>query len=78
MSDNLTMFNILMNKLDDCKKQCQMLNKTLDDFDIKCSEEDLFGDVIDEKRGALINNIKTEKEYEKFYKEAIINLTKRI
>ena len=68
----------LINKLQECKNQCQILQKTLDDFDIKCSEEELFGDIIDEKRGALINNIKAEKEYEKFYKEAIINLTKRI
>jgi hypothetical protein len=70
----MEMFNVLMGKLDDCKKQIQMLNKTLDDYEMKCSEEDLDGDFMI----AVYNrDIENEKEYEKFYKDAIINLIKK-
>lgn len=78
MSNNITMFNILMNKLDLCKKECSILNGKLNMFDLNCINKVYCksNDILDEERQALINKIKDEKEYEKFYKEAIMNLTK--
>jgi hypothetical protein len=73
------MLNLLIQKLDTCKNECKILNETLNQFDLKNYEEETEpSDIIDEKRQGLINMIKDEKEYEKFYKEAIMNLIKNI
>lgn len=76
MSNNITMFNVLMNRLDQCKHECKILNEKLNMFDLE--EQEDSNDIIDEKRQALINSIKDEKEYEKFYKKAIMNLIKNV
>jgi hypothetical protein len=73
------MLNVLIQKLDTCKNECKILTEKLNQFDLKnCEEQEESNDIIDEKRHALINSIKHEKEYENFYKEAIMNLIKNI
>lgn len=73
MSDKIIMFNCLMKNLDTCKNECKTLTEKLNMFDLNNIKEGLN---LDGKRQAFINKIKEEKEYEKFYKEAILNLIK--